>query len=139
MRSVRRERKAVSVLLLVDSSGWIAAERGDLDLVALAEKYDLAVCPAVVHEVLRGANSSKKYQLARETLLSAYMLDAPVPLDRFEEAAKLYLRCRSVGYAVAGFDCLVAACAIANGVQLAHRDQDFELIAQIAVLPTIRL
>jgi predicted nucleic acid-binding protein len=126
-------------VLLVDSSVWVAAERGRIDLVALAEEHELAVCPPIVHEVLRGANSARRYQLARQTLLSALMIDADMSFSRFEDAAQIYLRCRNAGYTFAGFDCLIAASAIANDVQLAHRDRDFELIAEVAALHTMRL
>lgn len=115
------------------------AEKRDVGLTALASEYDLAVCPPIVYEVLRGANTRKRYETLRSALLRTIMLDAAVPLERFEYAANLYLRCRDVGYTVPGLDCLIAACAIANGAELLHRDRDYELMAEIAPLQVRRL
>jgi len=64
-------------------------------------------------------------------LLESLILDSPTPLARFEEAALLYLRCRSYGYAMTGFDCLIAASAIAHEIELLHTDEDFDRIQRI--------
>jgi predicted nucleic acid-binding protein len=70
-------------------------------------------------------------------LMKAAMFDDPTPMARFEEAAKIYLRCRTVGVTPSATDCLVAACAIAHGIPLLHDDADFTHIAR--VVPTLRL
>lgn len=69
--------------------------------------------------------------------MSATMLDDPTPLDRFEEAALIYLRCRRAGVTPSATDCLVAACAIAHGIRLLHDDADFNHIAR--VVPALQL
>lgn len=90
----------------------------------------VATCPIIVHEILRGARSAKKHELARALLMSAVMLDAPTPLQRFEEAAGIYLQCRQAGVSPSTADCLIAASAIAHGIPLLHRDSDFDFIAR---------
>ncbi len=118
-------------MLLVDTSVWIAMERENISLLPFAAHDDLAVCPPVVYEVLRGANTRMRYEVARRALFGAVMLDDPMGADRFEEAAQLYLQCRQAGFTIEGFDCLIASTAIANGAELLHADDDFDLIARV--------
>lgn len=99
------------------------------DLVPYDEM--VATCPIIVHEVLRGTRNGQRYQAAREMLVTAMMLDGPTPLSRFEEAARLYLECRSAGVTPSSVDCLIAVCAIAHRVPLLHRDSDFTEIARV--------
>lgn len=67
------------------------------------------------------------------------MLDDPMPLGTFEEAAQIFRDCRNDGYVIASpYDCLIAACAIRNGVPLLQRDRDFEKIAEMAPLELLR-
>jgi len=94
----------------------------------------VACCPTVVLEVLRGSRDRFRYQIARDLMFNAEMLDAPTPLARFEEAANVYLVCRDAGITPSAADCLIAACAIAHGVPLLHNDHDFDLIANVVPL-----
>ena len=126
-------------MLLVDSSVWIESEKRDVGLRDLSDQQELAVCPPVVYEVLRGATTQARYERARRALLLTKMLDAQVPLERFEQAANLYLRCHHAGYTVQGFDCLIAASAIANAAEILHRDGDYDVIAKVAPLRTRRI
>ncbi|HEX2123241.1 MAG TPA: PIN domain nuclease [Thermoanaerobaculia bacterium] len=119
-------------MVLVDSSIWIAVERGKVrlaDLVAADEM--VAACPAIAHEVLRGTRSTKQYQLVSEMLRAAEMLDSPTTLERFEEAARIYRQCRDAGITPSAIDCLIAACAMANHAVLLHQDRDFDVIAGV--------
>ncbi len=119
-------------MLLVDTSIWIDVETGRADVTALgAETDDVGVCPAIVHEVLRGATTRAQYRLVRDVLLQTLMVDSPTPLGRFEEAADLYLRCRAAGYTMSGFDCLIASAAIAHDAELLHRDEDYDRIQRV--------
>jgi len=62
----------------------------------------------------------------------AVMFDAPVPLSRFEEAAQIFIECRKRGFTIGGYDCLIAATAMANDIELLHDDDDFEFISRVA-------
>ena len=74
-----------------------------------------------------------------DTVLSARMLDEPMPLARFEYAAEIYRRCRETGYAIASsHDCLIAACAIEARVPLLQLDHDFEVMADVVPLELLR-
>jgi predicted nucleic acid-binding protein len=124
-------------VLLVDSSAWVILESGRSTgaLRRMANYDEIAVCPAVISEVLRGTRDSRQYQRVRDALLSTVVLDSDVPLVRFEEAAQLYVRCREAGFTVRNsFDCLIAATALAFDATLLHRDSDFEYIARVMPL-----
>ena len=137
MRSARRERKSRRVIL-VDSSFWIRVEHGTAmldDYIPLDE--DVAACPIILFEVLRGTRDQARYFAARELLLDAEMLDSPTPLSRFEEAARIYLKCRDAGVTPSPGDCLIAASAIHHDMPLLHFDADFDLIA--GVIPRLKI
>jgi len=144
MLRVRAHLKKVvaAAVLLVDSSAWIVLEspRSTGALRRLANYDEIAVCPAVISEVLRGTRDARHYQRVRDALLSTVVLDRDVPLLRFEEAAQLYVRCREAGFTVRNsFDCLIAATALAFDATLLHRDSDFEYIARVTQLKAKRI
>ena len=124
-------------MLLVDSTVWVSVERGNADVTTLQPLEDLAVCPAIIHEVLRGATTQAQREFARSVMMAALIVDSPTPLERFEEAATLYLRCRAAGYTTTGFDCLIASSALAHDAEIVHADADFERIQQVE--PRLRL
>ncbi|HEX2061301.1 MAG TPA: PIN domain nuclease [Thermoanaerobaculia bacterium] len=122
-------------MVLLDSSVWVAIDRRRLSLSELIPRdEEVACCPIVLTEVMRGTRL-ERYTVTRAMLSNATMLDAPTPLRRFEEAALIYLRCRAKGVTPSTPDCLIAACAIANGVPLLHDDSDFNQIARFTRLP----
>ena len=104
-------------------------------LQELAAPEDIATCPPVVEEVLRGARSEHDYRQAFEELRSMIMLDSPMELEVFEQAAVIYRTARAASYTIRSpFDCLIAACAIRHGVPVLHADRDFEYIARVTTL-----
>jgi predicted nucleic acid-binding protein len=121
-------------VVLVDSSIFIRVEHAHAAFADLVPDEEIATCPMVILEVLRGTRDARRYAATREMMTSFEILDEPTPLVRFEEAAKLYLRCRAAGVTPSTADCLIAACAIAHNVPLLHDDQDFLHIARIAPL-----
>ena len=128
----KRHGQGVALVVLVDSGLWISVQHAKFDLVSLAEREELAVCPAIVQEVLQGATTRARYSMMRAVLDRALMVDAPTPLDRFENAAQIFLECRKSGFTIGGYDCLIAAVAIANDIELLHDDDDFEFISDVA-------
>ena len=125
-------------MVLVDTSIWLQIEREGYDLGARVLYREIATCPPIVQEVLQGSDTEARYRLNEMTLKATLMLDDPMPLLRFEEAAQLYRRCWKAGYQLrSGVDCLIAASALAHDVQLLTRDRDFVHIAR--VVPALRL
>src|ERR1700741_229400 len=125
-------------MILVDSSIWIAAERRFISLIDVIPVGEtVAACPAIAHEVLRGAQNPKQYRLGHEALVRTDMLDSPTPFKRLQKAAEFYHRGRQGGLTPSITDCLIAACAIANHVPLLHQDSDFDHIA--LAVPALRM
>jgi predicted nucleic acid-binding protein len=101
------------------------------------EVAEIATCPVIVQEVLRGVQSRKHYRMLRDTLFGTIMLDSPTPLERFEQAAQVYLACRDKAITPrSGIDCLIAATALAYDATVLHDDRDFEHIAKVLPLRT---
>jgi predicted nucleic acid-binding protein len=68
-------------------------------------------------------------------LFAAQILESPMPLAVFEEAADIYRTGRAIGFSIrSGHDCLIAAIAIRNAVELLHSDRDFNTIARFTRL-----
>jgi predicted nucleic acid-binding protein len=125
-------------VILVDSSIWISVEHRRIQLVDyVPEDQSVATCPTVMLEVLRGTRDEKRYVAARQLLLEAELLDSPTPRTRFEQAARIYLKCRGVGITPDVPDCLIAACAIRYDVPLLHQDPDFDMMAR--VIPELKI
>lgn len=121
-------------MVLVDSSIWVDHFRGSARVDDRVEGEEIAVCPPIVLEVLRGARTERIRLLWRATLLDAEMLDDPMPLDLFEEAARLFRTCQNRGITPGFADSLIAICAIRNDVPLLTLDIDFQRIAAITPL-----
>ncbi len=126
-------------VVLIDTSIWLEVERGRFNLYDFVDPGEIAICPPIAQELLQGARSPEMYSIVWHTILSSRMIDDPMPLERFEDAAQIYRFCRDDGYVLASsFDCLIAACAIEHGVPLLQRDRDFEKIAEHAPLELLR-
>jgi predicted nucleic acid-binding protein len=118
------------VRALWDTSLWIAASRnprfrppGDPELEALV------TCGPVVQEMLQGTREPFRRSL-QATLLAVPRVGDPVGMDTFVAAAEIYQRGRDRGTTIASpVDCLIAAIAIAAGVEVWHLDRDYEAMA----------
>jgi predicted nucleic acid-binding protein len=124
-------------MILVDTSVWVEVFRRThpLDLEALVSLDDVVTCLPVVQEVLQGFRDEGAHRLARESLLSFPVLDAPAPLEAFLDAAALFRAARRSGKTVrSGVDCLIAASALRHGATVLHRDRDFAALASVSAL-----
>ncbi len=122
-------------MILVDSSAWINAGMRLRSLSEATRGQVVAVCPPIVQELLQGTDDKVRYDLTRLMLRTARMLDDPMPLERFEQAAQLYLDCRDAAYTIrSAHDCLIAATAIAHGVPVLSDDSDFRYLARATPL-----
>jgi predicted nucleic acid-binding protein len=130
-------------MILVDTSVWIdffrnvesweAARLG----TALATCEDLAICGPIIMELRLGIASDKAVKEI-ERLLSP-LVYLSTPRKTYCRAADIYRTARSKGKTIRNaMDCLIAACAIENRVQLLQRDRDFLTIARISKLDLVR-
>jgi len=122
---------------LVDTSIWVEVFRAR-DRLRLEDRFssdEIATCAPVVQEVLQGFRDERAYGLAREALLGMPFVESPMELVVFEEAARLFRVARRSGLTIRStVDCLVAACALRNGLTVLHRDRDFRSLARISAL-----
>ena len=115
---------------LIDSSVLIAAERGQLDLGrALAEHRDEAFCISAItasellHGVERvGAKKRPSTQAFVEGLLRAMpVLPFDLPVARVH--ARVWAQLRAAGRPVGERDLMIAATALARGLEVVTRDE----------------
>ena len=128
-------------MLLVDTSVWIEVFRyPGLDPEQAVPLDDVATCLPVVQEVLQGFVDQRAFTVAHDAMLALPMVESPLRQEVYEQAVELYRTTRRAGLAVrSGVDCLIAACAVRNGLGVLHRDRDFDAIAHIAPLEVRRV
>jgi predicted nucleic acid-binding protein len=123
-------------MLLVDSSVWIDASRGQRTPASIFvdqrdDREELATTGVIFQEVLQGARDEASYARLRDTLWSLLILE-PRELSTYEIAAQLHRRARKQGVTVRKpNDCLIAALALEHGALLVHNDRDFLALAQV--------
>jgi len=129
-------------VLLVDTSVWIEVFKKDsrVKLEAVAPLEEIILCLPVFQEVLQGFRDEHAFRTARQALSAFPMVESPLSLEVFEEAAQLYRRARRSGLTVrSSVDCLIAACAIRHALTVLHDDRDFSLLAQVSSLQERKL
>ncbi|MGH9415534.1 MAG: type II toxin-antitoxin system VapC family toxin [Terriglobales bacterium] len=121
-------------MILADTSVWIELLRrpGSLPSAVLRS---LAVCGPVLQEVMQGLRPGRERERFVTDFSALPVLSDPLPRALFLDAAAIYRRGRERGVTIrSSVDCLIAAIAVANGVPLWHRDQDFDAIATLVPL-----
>ncbi len=124
-------------MTLVDTSIWIAVfqQRAPLDLAAVVDVDDIVTCLPVVQEVLQGFRDERAFRAAREAMTAMRCVESPLASDVVEGALDLYRTARRNGITVrSSVDCLIAACAIRNDLEVLHRDRDFTELAKVSRL-----
>jgi len=124
-------------VVLVDTSVWIEVFRkgSKLQLGSVVDFDEVVTCLPVVHEVLQGFHDERAFVLARESMLALPVVESPLRRDVFLEATDLFRRARRSGRTIrSGVDCLIAACAIRNGLAVLHRDRDYSGLSEISSL-----
>lgn len=120
-------------MILIDTSAWVEFLRDTgsdtCEQVEALLAQEFAVADPIRMEVLAGArDESHMIQLRRLLARGGSIHAEPIDYDR---AASLYRQCRVHGETVRKLiDCLIAAIAIRNGVNLLHRDADFDVLAR---------
>lgn len=124
-------------MYLVDSSVWIATFRkyDPLRIESVVELEEIATCLPVIQEVLQGFRDEAAFRIAREAMFSFPIVEAPLTEEVFSHAVDLFRAARRSGRTVrSGIDCLIAACALRNGLTILHKDRDYGNLAMIAPL-----
>ena len=129
-------------MVLVDTSVWIEVFRkpAPLSLEKIVDLDDVVTCSPVVQEVLQGFRDDRAFALARDAMQALPAIESPLRTEVFVEAAGLYRTARRAGLTIrSGVDCLIAACALRHGVEVLHRDRDYDTLARVSNLRVRRL
>ena len=129
-------------MLLVDTSVWIEVFRKPprLGLEAVTALDDVVTALPIVQEVLQGFSDERAYRVARESMLAFPIVESPLTLEVFLDAAQLYRSARRAGVTIrSSTDCLIAACAIRHHLTVAHVDRDYDHLARISTLLSRRI
>ena len=119
----------------------LAGARDESHLEALSARVDaeldgdIAICDAI--RMGTRWRARRELEALRGLLARASVL--PTEPAHYDEAARLYRRCRREGETVRRLiDCLIAAVAIGAGVPVLHRDDDFDVLARHIELDIVR-
>ena len=132
-------------MILVDTSVWIKFfnQARDPDAAHLRDLIDhgadLALTDLILTEILQGIQDEQRVERVR-----TFLFDFPIfrarSIETFLHAAQLYRRCRQRGMTVRKtIDCVIAAVAIEDTLDLFHDDRDFDAIARCAPLAIHRV
>lgn len=121
-------------MTLADTSAWIEFLRDDGTIADRVEELTLGsqlLCTEpVVMEILAGARSQREFMTLRAMLSDLPMVHVG-HLGAWDSAAAVYRACRSAGATPRSqIDCLIAAVAIREDVEVLHSDRDFDAIAK---------
>jgi predicted nucleic acid-binding protein len=125
------------MLSLVDTSVWIEVfrKKDPLDLQAVVDLDDIVTCLPVIQEVLQGFQDEAAFRVARDSFFNFPLVENPLSQEVFEQAVSLYRTARGAGLTVrSSVDCLIAACALRNDLEVLHRDRDYAALARISAL-----
>ena len=129
-------------MVLVDTSVWIEVFRkpSRVDLEAVMPFDDIVTCLPVMQEVLQGFRHELAFARARESMQAMPILESPLRLEVFLQAADLYRSARRAGYTVrSGVDCVIAACAIRHRAEVLHHDRDYDALSRVSSLRARRV
>ena len=120
-------------MILVDTSAWVEFLRDTgstaCDRVEALLGGEIAVCDAILMEVLAGARDERHLHDLRRLLARASIL--PMEPRHYEEASALFRLCRQEGETVRKLiDCLIGAVAIHADAPVLHNDGDFDVLAR---------
>jgi predicted nucleic acid-binding protein len=124
-------------VVLVDTSVWIEVFRRSprLSLESVVEFDEIVTCLPIVQEVLQGFADERAFATARDAMHALPVVESPLRASVYDEAVDLYRRARRAGLTVrSGVDCLIAACAVRHGLEVLHRDRDFDRLARVSAL-----
>lgn len=128
---------------LVDTSVWIEFLRGTetpattylRDTVGI----DVRTSEPILLELMAGARPGRRAAAIERLLLSQSWLGVEPALD-YRGAVDVFHAARATGRQPRSLqDCVIAAVALRHGVAVAHRDADYEHIAEATGLSTIDL
>lgn len=125
-------------MYLVDTSIWVAYIQGrdgphvNFLRDALSNELAFAITPLIHMEILQGARDQRSYRRLEKYFGGQRFVDFDRPVASHTAAARIFFDCKKKGLTIrSSADCLIAQCAIENGLTLFHHDRDFQRIATV--------
>ena len=132
-------------MIVIDTSVLIDFLRGSqtaaTDLFARMQDDEVPFSVPVIcfQELLQGARDQKEWRLLNDYLGTQRLLLPDEPIELHREAARIFYDARRKGITVRStVDCIIAAQTLRHGGTLLHDDDDFERIASVRALKTLR-
>ncbi|MCB9666525.1 MAG: PIN domain-containing protein [Myxococcales bacterium] len=124
-------------MVLLDTSVWLLTFRKHrpLKLETVLPLDEVVTCLPIIQEVLQGFRDERAFRIAHTAMNALPAVETPLPRDVFEVAVSLYRDARRSGITIrSSVDCLIAACALRNGLTVLHRDRDFDALSRVSAL-----
>ena len=124
-------------MYLVDSSIWIETFRKHrpVQIESRVDLEEIVTCLPVIQEVLHGFREERAFRIAKDAMFAFPIVESPLTQQVYFEAVQLYRSARRSGLTVrSGIDCIIAVCALRNGLTVIHKDRDFTSLAEICAL-----
>jgi predicted nucleic acid-binding protein len=132
-------------LIVVDTSVLVdflrGRETGPVERFVEIEKRSVpyAIPGVCCQELLQGARDEKEWKKLSKYLETQIVLHSREPWRTHFGAARIFFDCRRKGITIRGpLDCFIAQLVLETGGDLLHDDDDFEKIARVRPLRTIR-
>jgi hypothetical protein len=132
-------------MIVVDTSVLIDYLKGDATpaverLVQIeADEIPFHIPVICFQEILQGARSRSEWRVLDEYLSSQRLLVPESPVELHREAGRIFFDGRRRGLTIRStVDCLIAAQTLQAGATLLHDDSDFDHIAKLRPLKTLR-
>jgi predicted nucleic acid-binding protein len=89
---------------------------------------------------LQGFRDEISFRRARDLMESLPIVESPLASNVVQAAIDLYRTARARGLTIrSSVDCLIAACAIRNDLEVIHVDRDFRALARVSRLKEHRV
>ena len=132
-------------MIVVDTSVLIGYLKGEaspaVNRLAQIEEDQIPYYIPVIcfQELLQGARSKSEWRVLDDYLTSQRLLVPETPVELHREAGRIFFDGRRRGLTIRStVDCLIAAQTLQAGATLLHDDSDFDHIAKLRPLKTLR-
>lgn len=118
------------MMVLVDTTVWIdffsSRPYPHVKMLEnlIVDREDICLCGIILTEVLQGIRENSEFIQTRDLLTNLIFL--PMHFQVFLRSAEIYRSLRRKGITIRkSVDCMIAAVAIENDIQLLNNDKDF--------------
>ena len=96
------------------------------------QKIKFGITNLIYLELLQGSKDEEEYKMLKEYLETQKFYDIKNAKRSYEEASKIYMKCRKNGYTIRStIDLIICQITIENELFLLHNDKDFDDIIKV--------